>query len=103
MENHKTHARKGSSTKRIEYQLLEEFDAPISPPRTTPAPSSDTVDAFGQPVFNPVTRSGPSISDPFDVQWSTEVLKQTTNGSESSRYSIPPVNPFSSESAPVNV
>jgi hypothetical protein len=111
----KTHARKGSSSKKsIEYQLLEEDPAPISPPRNTPITSTD---AFGLPVFVPppppttVTRTGPSLSDPFDIQWSTEVLKGTTTVTAASNgllnnggtHSPAVSNPFTSESAPVNV
>ncbi|CAD5225243.1 unnamed protein product [Bursaphelenchus okinawaensis] len=49
-------ARRTSADKRksIEYQILEETDAPPqSPPRLT-SPLTQEVDIFGQPVFNPV-------------------------------------------------
>uniref|UniRef100_A0A914YQX7 PID domain-containing protein n=1 Tax=Panagrolaimus superbus TaxID=310955 RepID=A0A914YQX7_9BILA len=125
----KTHVRKGSSTKKsIEYQLLEEEIAPVSPPRNnTPI----ATDAFGLPIFvvppppppsttasNNIIRTGPSLSDPFDIQWSTAVLKKvattTSNGTVATTHSSPPPpppssttaavpNPFTSESASVNV
>uniref|UniRef100_A0AC34GC91 Uncharacterized protein n=1 Tax=Panagrolaimus sp. ES5 TaxID=591445 RepID=A0AC34GC91_9BILA len=120
----KTHVRKGSSTKKsIEYQLLEEEIAPVSPPRNnTPI----ATDAFGLPVFVPppppiaannIIRTGPSLSDPFDIQWSTAVLKNvatktttTSNGGINGTTHSPTAvavadvpNPFTSESAPVNV
>jgi hypothetical protein len=107
----KTHARKGSSSKKsIEYQLLEEDPAPISPPRNTPIAK----DAFGLPVFVPpppppsstsngTTRTGPSLSDPFDIQWSAEVLKNVTTPPISNGTTGGMSNPFTSESAPVNV
>jgi hypothetical protein len=116
----KTHVRKGSSTKKsIEYQLLEEETAPVSPPRNnTPI----VTDAFGLPVFVPpppptttttnnIIRTGPSLSDSFDIQWSTAVLKNvkttsTNGGINGTSTTTPPVavsNPFTSESASVNV
>uniref|UniRef100_A0A914C8G7 PID domain-containing protein n=1 Tax=Acrobeloides nanus TaxID=290746 RepID=A0A914C8G7_9BILA len=116
----RTPPRKSSSARKsIEYQILEEVDAPLSPPRNTPIPPLATnpntkmveVDVFGQPVFNPTnavntTRNGKEITppitkpvDPFDVKWSTLVLQSTTvNGQQKST-----PNPFSSESASVNV
>ncbi|CAD5231469.1 unnamed protein product [Bursaphelenchus xylophilus] len=134
--------RRTSTDKRksIEYQILEETDAPPqSPPRvTSPLTQIAEVDIFGQPVFNPVkvekltsnqeSASGtldqlpanpsaiPTLNlsqdspdqkapdavnepDPFDVQWTDQVLESA----RSSRIATLNRNPFSQESAPVNV
>uniref|UniRef100_A0A7E4VTY0 PID domain-containing protein n=1 Tax=Panagrellus redivivus TaxID=6233 RepID=A0A7E4VTY0_PANRE len=99
-DNYKTHNRKGSSSrKQIEYQLLDETDAPVSPPRTTPTgpppPPSQTT-----PI-----RHGPSLNDPFDVQWSAAILQKSAAITVGNGHRPAPTkhNPFTSESAPVNV
>lgn len=66
----KTHSRKASSGRRIEYQLLQETDVSLSPPRS----EYSLFKGGGDVSFS---NNQISVDDPFDVNWSQKVLEET--------------------------
>lgn len=64
----KNHSRKAPGSRRIEYQLLQETDVSLSPPKSNGGGSG--------PAAMPSTAS--TAADPFDVNWSQKVLEETT-------------------------
>jgi len=69
-ESTKTHSRKASSGRRIEYQLLQETDFSLSPPRS----EYSLFKGVGDGSFSDKQIS---VDDPFDVNWSQKVLEET--------------------------
>uniref|UniRef100_A0A914L737 PID domain-containing protein n=1 Tax=Meloidogyne incognita TaxID=6306 RepID=A0A914L737_MELIC len=69
-ESTKTHSRKASSGRRIEYQLLQETDFSLSPPRS----EYSLFKGVGEGSFSDKQIS---VDDPFDVNWSQKVLEET--------------------------
>lgn len=70
----KTHARKSSSGRRIEYQLLQETDVSLSPPR------NDYSSLYNKEINDfpaSIAIDKLTSADPFDVDWSQKVLEET--------------------------
>ena len=64
----KNHLRKASGNRRIEYQLLQETDVSLSPPKSDSS------------MLNQMAGGGSHrtvAEDPFDVHWSQRVLEET--------------------------
>jgi hypothetical protein len=70
----KTHTRKASSGRRIEYQLLQETDVSLSPPKSDY--SSLFVKGISD-VSTSISINQQIVADPFDINWSQKVLEET--------------------------
>lgn len=64
----KNHLRKASGNRRIEYQLLQETDVSLSPPKNDSSMQNRMIGG---------TQCTAIAEDPFDVHWSQQVLEET--------------------------
>jgi hypothetical protein len=95
----KNHSRKASGNRRIEYQLLQETDVSLSPPKSSGTDSIlARIGGIGgrQKAPSQSTTIVPTAVDvdvdPFDVDWSQQVLeataKQRQNGEQQAHQKV---------------